>query len=313
MTSATTRAFESAERRLLEVYGLEAESRFLELRDPPMRARVMEIGEGAPVVLVHGGGGVGATWVPLMSRMSGVRLVVVDRPGFGLSDGFDYRGVDLRRHAVAFLESLLDALGIERAAFVGNSMGGLWGFWLALERSERVSALAQLGSTALLMGTMAPLPMRLLSVPGLNRLMLAAERPSPEQARKFLARLGHDEAVIDGRLSEEFFEMLAASQELPGYATAWSTLVERCLTLRGAVPDVRLGKEELRRVRQRTLFVWGEGDAFGGPEIGERAARLMPRAELEAVPGGHLPWLDEPEVCAEAVSRLLRSRVPDGR
>jgi pimeloyl-ACP methyl ester carboxylesterase len=313
MTSATTRAFESAERRLFEVYGLEAESRSLELRDPNMRARVMEIGEGAPVVLVHGGGGVGATWAPLMSRMSGVRLVVVDRPGFGLSDGFDYRGVDLRRHAVAFLESLLDALGIERAAFVGNSMGGLWSFWLALERPERVSALAQLGSTALLMGTMAPLPMRLLSVPGLNRLMLAAERPSPEQARKFLARLGHDEAVIDGRLSEEFFEMLAASQELPGYATAWSTLVERCLTLRGAVPDVRLGMEELRRVRQRTLFVWGEGDAFGGPEIGERAARLMPRAEIEAVPGGHLPWLDEPEVCAEAVSRLLRSRVPAGR
>jgi pimeloyl-ACP methyl ester carboxylesterase len=278
-----------------------------------MRARVLETGEGAPVILVHGGGGVGATWAPLMARMPGVRLMVVDRPGFGLSDGFDYRDVDLRRHAVAFLESVLDALGIERAAFVGNSMGGLWSFWLALDRPERVSTLVQLGSTALLTGTMAPLPMRLLSVPGLNRLMLAAERPSPEQARKFLARLGHDEAVIDRQLPEEFFEMLAASQELPDYATAWSTLVERCLTLRGAVPDVRLGTEELRRVRQRTLFVWGESDVFGGPEIGELAARLMPRAEIAAVPGGHLPWLDEPEVSAEAVSRLLRSSVLAGR
>jgi pimeloyl-ACP methyl ester carboxylesterase len=278
-----------------------------------MRARVLETGEGAPVILVHGGGGVGATWAPLMARMPGVRLMVVDRPGFGLSDGFDYRDVDLRRHAVGFLESVLDALGIERAAFVGNSMGGLWSFWLALDRPERVSTLVQLGSTALLTGTMAPLPMRLLSVPGLNRLMLAAERPSPEQARKFLARLGHDEAVIDRQLPEEFFEMLAASQELPDYATAWSTLVERCLTLRGAVPDVRLGTEELRRVRQRTLFVWGESDVFGGPEIGELAARLMPRAEIAAVPGGHLPWLDEPEVSAEAVSRLLRSSVLAGR
>jgi pimeloyl-ACP methyl ester carboxylesterase len=313
MTSATTQGFESAERRLFKVYGLRAESRFLELRDPPMRARVFETGEGAPVILVHGGGGVGATWAPLMARMSGVRLVVVDRPGFGLSDGFDYRDVDLRRHAVAFLESVLDALGIERAAFVGNSMGGLWSFWLALDRPERVSTLVQLGSTALLTGTMASLPMRLLSVPGLNRLMLAAERPSPEQARKFLARLGHDEAVIDRQLPEEFFEMLAASQKLPDYATAWSTLVERCLTLRGAVPDVRLGTEELRRVRQRTLFVWGERDVFGGPEIGELAVRLMPRAEIAAVPGGHLPWLDEPEVSAEAVSRLLRSSVFAGR
>jgi pimeloyl-ACP methyl ester carboxylesterase len=313
MTSATTQGFESAERRLFKVYGLEAASRFLELRDPRMRARVLETGGGTPVILVHGGGGVGATFAPLMARMSGARMVVVDRPGFGMSDGFDYRGVDLRRHAVAFLESVLDALGIERAAFVGNSMGGLWSFWLALDRPERVSKLAQLGSTALLTGTMAPLPMRLLSVPGLNRLMLAAERPSPEQARKFLARLGHDEAVIDRQLPEEFFEMLAASQELPDYATAWSTLVERSLTLRGAVPNVRLGTEELRRVGQRTLFVWGESDVFGGPEIGELAARFMPRAEIAAVPGGHLPWLDEPEVSAQAVSRLWRSRVLAGR
>ena len=313
MTSATTRGFESAERRLFEVYGLEVESRFLQLRDPPMRARVLETGEGAPVVLVHGGGGVGATWAPLMARMSGVRLVVVDRPGFGLSDGFDYRDVDLRRHAVAFLESVLDDLGIERAAFVRNSRGGLWSFGLALDRPERVSKLAQLGSPALMRDTSAPLSMRLLSVRGLNRLMLAAEKPSLGQARKFLARLGHDEAVIDRQLPEEFFEMVAAYQSLPHYAASWSTLVERCLTLRGAVPDVRLGVEELRRVRQPTLFVWGDGDTFGGPEIGKRAVRVMPEAEIEAVSGGHLPWLDDPAGCAKALSRLLRSRVLAGR
>ena len=52
---------------------------------------------------------------------------------------------------------------------------------------------------------------------------------------------------------------------------------------------------------------------FGGPEIGERTARLMPRAEIEVVAGGHLPWLDEPEASAEAVSRLLRLRVLAGR
>jgi pimeloyl-ACP methyl ester carboxylesterase len=312
MTSAAISEFESAERRLFEVYGLEVESRFLELRDPPMRARVLETGEGAPVVLVHGGGGVGATWAPLMARMSGVRLLVVDRPGFGLSDGFNYRGVDLRRHSAAFLESVLDALGIDQAAFVGNSMGGLWSFWLALDRPGRVSTLAQLGSPALMTDTSAPLSMRLLSVRGLNRLMLATEKPNPEQARTFLARLGHDEAVIDRRLPVEFFEMVAAYQELPAYATAWLTLVERCLRLRGAAPDVSLGEEELRRVLQPTLFVWGDGDAFGGSEIGERAVRVMPQAEMEAVSGGHLPWLDDPAGCAEAVSRLVRSRVLAG-
>lgn len=308
MANGTTAGFEAAERSLFGAYGLEVESRFLEMRDPPLRARVMDVGEGTPVVLVHGGGGVGATWAPLMAGLSGMRLVVVDRPGFGLSDGIDYRGTPLRRHAVAFLESVLDALNIERAAFVGNSMGGLWSFWLALDRPERVSTLAQMGSTALILDTKAPLPMRLLSVPGLNRIMLAAEKPSPGQARKFLVRLGHDPAVIEERLPEEFFEMLSASQELPDYATAWLTLVERCLTLRGVVSDVRLGVEELRQVRQPTFFIWGDGDVFGGPEIGERAVRAMPNAEIEVVRGGHLPWLDEPADSAEVVSGFLRAR-----
>jgi 2-hydroxy-6-oxonona-2,4-dienedioate hydrolase len=241
-----------------------------------------------------------------------VRLVVVDRPGFGLSGGFDYRGVDLRQHALAFLESVLDALGIERAAFVANSMGGLWSFWLALDRPERVTRLAQLGSPALMTDTSAPLAMRLLSVRGLNRLMLAMMKPSSEQARKFLARLGHDEAVIDRELPEEFFEMVAAYQELPNYATAWLSLVERCLGLRGAVPDVYLDEEELRRVQQPSLFIWGDGDVFGGPRIGERAVKVMPNAQIEVVSGGHLPWLDEPAFCTEVVSELLRSALPVG-
>jgi pimeloyl-ACP methyl ester carboxylesterase len=274
-----------------------------------MRAHVMDTGEGAPVVLVHGGGGVGATWAPLMARLSGVRLLVIDRPGFGLSGGFNYRGVALRQHAVAFLESVLDALGIDRAAFVANSMGGLWSFWLALDQPERVTTLAQLGSPALITDTSAPLSMRLLSVRKLNRLMLAMEKPSPEQARTFLRRLGHDEAVISRQLPEEFFEMVAAYQKLPNYATAWLTLVQRCLGLRGAVPDVRLDEEELRRVQQPSLFIWGDGDVFGGPEIGERAVRVMPNAQIEVVSGGHLPWLDDPAGCAVAVSDFLRSRV----
>jgi len=139
--------------------------------------------------------------------------------------------------------------------------------------------------------------------------MLAMEKPTPELARKFLTRLGHDGAVIDRQLPEEFLEMVAAYQGLCNYATAWLILVWRCLGLRRAAPDVRLEEEELRQVQQPTLFVWGDGDVFGGPEIGERAVRVMPNAEIQAVSGGHLPWLDEPAGCAEAVSRVLLTRV----
>ena len=55
-------------------------------------------------LLVHGGGGSATVWAPLMSELTRYRLLAVDRPGSGMSDAFDYGGVDLRRHAVAFID-----------------------------------------------------------------------------------------------------------------------------------------------------------------------------------------------------------------
>src|SRR5258708_20397042 len=91
-------------------------------------------------------------------------MIALDRPGCGLSDGFDYSSVDdIRGHAVTFLGAVLDALGLDRARIVANSMGGLWSLWLALDRPERVSSLALLGCPALAAGTSAPAALRIIS------------------------------------------------------------------------------------------------------------------------------------------------------
>jgi pimeloyl-ACP methyl ester carboxylesterase len=107
--------FERAESRLLTECGVQVASRRLRLADPPVAVRVLEGGDGPPIILVHGSGMSASTWAPLMSRMGTHRLIVFDLPGFGLSDPFDYSGRPLRSHAVAQLTSLLDALDLERA------------------------------------------------------------------------------------------------------------------------------------------------------------------------------------------------------
>src|SRR5258708_13162986 len=95
-------------------------------------------------------------------------MIALDRPGCGLSDGFDYSSVDdIRGHAVTFLGAVLDALGLDRARIVANSMGGLWSLWLALDRPERVSSLPLLGCPALAAGTSAPAALRIISPPAL--------------------------------------------------------------------------------------------------------------------------------------------------
>ncbi len=117
--------FVEVQRQLLDYYGVRAESRFVSLREPAMRAHVLEAGDGEPLVILHGGDGQAVDWAPLMAPLQHhFHVYAADRPGFGLSDPFDYRRTDLRDHAARFVRSLLDTLGIETATLVGGSLGG---------------------------------------------------------------------------------------------------------------------------------------------------------------------------------------------
>ena len=293
--------FLRAERALLNRFGVPAEARSLVLEQSALRVRVLESGAGDPVLFVHGGGAFAAEWAPLLGELSEYRCLAVDRPGCGGTDPFDYRGVDLRRHGVSFLEGVLDALELERAAVVGQSMGGLWGLWLALDRPRRVSALALLGAPATILGTSAPLPMRLLGVRGLNRVLMRLSRPSVKQARALLPKLFGSRAAE--RMTPEFVEAVHRGELIPGAALAWRTLLEQVVRLRGG--RISLDETELRRIDQPALFVWGEDDVFAGPEFGRRACASMPRARLEVLPGGHGPWWDDPKRCGRLVSGFL--------
>lgn len=300
-------AFERAEQRALDSYGVAFRSRYLELREPRLRARVVEVGEGDPLVMVHGGGSFATDFAPLMAQLRGLRLISVDRPGCGLTDAFNYRGVDLRAHGVCFLESLLDALELERAPILGNSMGGLWAFWLALDRPSRVSRLIQVGYPALILGTGAPIALRLLSVRGLNRLLWRLMRPDTEAGfERGMAVLGEQQALAG--LTEEFKQLMIASKRLPGSTEGWLTLVEDACQLLGKGDHWKwsLGEAEMRRIQQPTLLVWGDGDTHGSLEVARRARAVLPNAGLvEVRHAGHLPWLDNPRACADAVVAFL--------
>ena len=102
-------------------------------------------GEGAPVVLLHG---VTATrrYVVHGSRLlerGGFRVVAYDARGHGESSPAPEPGRYEYADLVGDLEAVLDELGWERAALVGNSMGAATAMAFALEHPERVSALVQ--------------------------------------------------------------------------------------------------------------------------------------------------------------------------
>src|SRR5215475_12766896 len=157
MGDERTEEFQKAERALASELGVALREHTLQLSGSVGHARAIECGDGPPLVFVHGGGSMAASWLPLLAHMQGVRAIAIDRPGCGLSARYNYtREPSVRMHAVEFLERALDALGIESADLVGNSMGSLWTLWLALDRPERVNRLAAVGCPALVVGTSAP-------------------------------------------------------------------------------------------------------------------------------------------------------------
>ena len=99
--------------------------------------------------MIHGGNSVAVSWAPLLSRLQRTfHIYAPDRPGCGLTEKFNYLGIPFREHAVAFVRSTMDALGLRRAALVGSSMGGYFSLAFALAHPEQVSQLVTIGEPA---------------------------------------------------------------------------------------------------------------------------------------------------------------------
>jgi pimeloyl-ACP methyl ester carboxylesterase len=258
-----------------------------------LRAHVIEAGSGEPLLMVHGGNGVGAHWIPLMTRLVGSRMIVPDRPGCGLTDGFLYDGVDMRAHGAIFLEGILDALEVEAASIIGNSMGGYFALCFALAHPDRVRKLVLAGGPAG-SGRAAS------SVPPPPEAIEARVKRSRQPGRG-----GDDGPVADpSRIPDDLLELFDASLALPGGEESWRSI------LRNTHPN-RMTFDlhsELEQLRTPTLLIWGEQDRIDPPIPAAIAiADHLPNARLVLLPdAGHLTWFDKPDECATLVTEFLR-------
>lgn len=302
-------AARTAEHSAYEHYGFDPVDHFIEIPDLGLQIRAVEVGTGPPVVLICGGHGPGAPWIPLLPELRDYTAYVMDRPGGGLSDGMDHRALPLREIAARSTAGLFDHFGLDEAPLVGNSMGGLWSLRFALEHPERVSAIALLGCPALYPGTSAPLPMRLGSIPGLSGFVVdqTLQSKDAEDARGALTWMGHPDETAE-RLPDEFAELWYRLENMPHFEETWVSLLQTGLTLWGADSTAAFTPEDLRSVRSPVCLIWGSNDPFGSVETGRTGAEHFPAAEFHEVGAGHLPWLDEPERCGELVHRFVDSQ-----
>ncbi len=172
-----------------------AEGRMIEVRRG-RRVHVIEAGDGSPVVFLHGSGTSSLSALSLLEHLEGVRMIAVDRPGYGLSDPVDVPRERFREAAVEFLDETVDELGLESFALAGGSMGGTWALWYALARPERVRRLALLGSAPLLPGTRAPAPLRVMAAPVVADLLPRLVKPSAKMVVRMMSSMGEGETIV---------------------------------------------------------------------------------------------------------------------
>ena len=291
-------AAREAEARLYAGYGLSARERYVLLPSLGIRVRVTEIGSGPPLVIVPGNTGDAFPLASLMQQLPGRRLIAINRPGGGLSEGMDHRTVDIRAFAVNTLTTILDALGLDQVDVLAHSMGAHWSFYLAMDRPERVRRLVTLGNPGNVMKGNAPLLLRLLAKPPLNRLLMKLVVPSErEKSLGVLKMMGHSAATIE-RQPRAFGDCYFHFRRLPHYALSSMSLLAK-------LPP-SLGAADLARVPQPVALLWGSKDSFAGLDVGRSVAQALPRGELHALDGaGHLPWLEDPEACGRLVREFL--------
>jgi 4,5:9,10-diseco-3-hydroxy-5,9,17-trioxoandrosta-1(10),2-diene-4-oate hydrolase len=122
-----------------------------------------EFGSGYPVVCIHGAGPGASGWSNFKGNVdrfaNQYRTILLDMPQFGKSD----KPV-IKDQRLAFLADALDgfmaAIGIEKAHFIGNSMGGQAALKLAVDHPARVEKLVVIGSGAIKAGSIfQPMPL----------------------------------------------------------------------------------------------------------------------------------------------------------
>lgn len=296
------------ERELYEHYDLNPREHSVPLAGAGVTVRVTEFGPaeaGVPVLLLHGIMSVSAAAAPLLARLRGRRVIAVDWPGHGLSGPATLaRGTSIREHATGILRELCAALDVGTADVAGHSMGAQFGLYLALDAPHLVRKLILIGAPGAGFAEVRPVTaMRLMAVPGAGRVLLRVPMSHSAYRRSNARTLG--QGVLD-RYPAALTEVGHLASRRPGFAPSLSGFFGCQITPARIRDGVAVTHAELARLQVPTMLIWGTRDVFLTPESGAASIAAIPDHTLVTLAGaGHLPWLDDPQACAQAITEFL--------
>lgn len=238
-----------------------------------MTLRYNEVGEGTPLVWIHGGGPGATSWGNFSANLPdfppGYRHLLFDMPGYGASDK-----VRIEQNVFAFnarqIATALGRLGVQRAHFIGNSMGGGTSARIAMAYPELVDRLVLMGAAGMMQHSLTPegeLP------PGLQVLMEMFDgEVTPELIERFARLMCFDQALV----TPELLQM-----RLSGARDHMDQLRAADAVQRPQLEDL---EPDLGLVGCPSLLIWGREDHFVPVEAGVAYERGIADARLVVLP-----------------------------
>ncbi|MFL5908940.1 MAG: alpha/beta fold hydrolase [Solirubrobacterales bacterium] len=263
------------------------------------KVNYVEMGEGAPVVFVHGLSGAWQNWLENIPRFARThRAIAMDLPGFGASQMPPWE-ITIPNYG-RFLRDFCERLGIDRCSLVGNSMGGFIATELAITEPARVDDLVLVSAAGITWARARREPAAMLGRVGkaaaplaLRFQMSGIKRPGFR--KRAFQGVFHDPNALR---REMLWENVVPALQSPGYFDAMVNLVGY---------DIR---HRLEEIGVPTLIVWGRNDRIVPvPAALSYQKRIGDNAELVIFDHcGHVPQIERPVRFNRVVEDFLGRR-----
>ncbi len=270
-----------------------------------IRLNVASMGQGSPIVLLHGFPQTNYCWRKVMPSLAeNYRVIAPDLRGYGLSDkpktGYD------KKTLAADLGAMLDTLGIDKIVLVGHDWGGGVAYRFALDYTERVEKLVIINMIALhiprlprLIQILRSYYIYLFQIPSLP------ERLISRYSRQFFSRLFEDTAYNAAAFSEEdidyYVGTFSEAESLRGPIGFYRQMFWR---------DIRDLWPHLGRVLDLPhLIIWGEKDKFLDVKMIEGLDKYFTDLTIRTIPdSGHWVPDEKPELVVECIKEFVEGR-----
>ena len=259
-----------------------------------------EIGDGDPIILLHGFGASSYSWRNASEPLSQKnRLFLIDLKGFGLSDKpFDNK-YSISSQAEIII-SFIQKNNLQNLILIGHSTGGTVALQTALQyikmENNPIKSLVLADSPAY--KQRLPLFVQILKIPIVNKFVLAFF-PTKICTKLVLKKCFFDDTKITDEMVKNygcFFDLAGSSHAF--IATAKELVPKNIDEITSKYKDIQIP----------ALVIWGEYDEIVPFSIGQRLNQAIPNSKLVVIPDcGHMPQEEKPKETIKIISGFLDS------